>query len=67
MGAQLYLLRPLHHVRYQLLYGIAIDGSGNAWTSDYANSYLGEWIGVAAPVATPLSVYVGDGTAGTLP
>jgi hypothetical protein len=34
-------------------YGIAVDASGNIWTSD-VNNYLVEWVGLAAPVATPL-------------
>jgi len=30
-----------------------VDASGNIWTSD-VNNYLVEWVGLAAPVATPL-------------
>ena len=34
-------------------WGMAVDASGNIWTSD-VNNYLVEWVGLAAPVATPL-------------
>jgi hypothetical protein len=40
--------------------GLAVDASGNLWTAGINNStpindyYLVEWVGVAAPVATPL-------------
>jgi streptogramin lyase len=34
-------------------YGMALDASGNIWTTD-SGGYLFEWVGAAAPVATPL-------------
>jgi streptogramin lyase len=35
-------------------YGLAIDASGNIWVSNFGNSTLTEFVGVAAPVKTPL-------------
>ena len=35
--------------------GLGIDGSGNIWTSDFSNGSLVAWIGVAAPVVTPIA------------
>jgi len=35
-------------------YGIAIDGSGNAWVPNIGTSTLTEFIGVAVPVVTPM-------------
>jgi hypothetical protein len=35
-------------------FAMAIDGSGNVWTGDSGNALI-EWVGVAAPVATPLA------------
>jgi hypothetical protein len=34
--------------------GLALDASGNVWTADGKENYLVEWVGVAAPVTTPL-------------
>jgi hypothetical protein len=48
--------------------GIAIDGSGNVWTSNQvAGGYVGELIGAAVPVVTPLAVGVANNTLGTRP
>lgn len=38
----------------QAPYGIAIDASGNLWVSSYGNAHLVRFIGLAAPVKTPL-------------
>jgi len=35
-------------------YGLAIDASGSVWVSNFGNSTLTQFIGVAAPVKTPL-------------
>jgi streptogramin lyase len=35
-------------------YGLAIDASGNIWVSNFGNSTLTEFIGVATPVKTPM-------------
>jgi streptogramin lyase len=35
-------------------YGIAIDASGNLWTSSYSDNSLTEFVGLASPVKTPL-------------
>jgi sugar lactone lactonase YvrE len=35
--------------------GLGIDGSGNIWAADWINNALVEWIGVAAPVVTPIA------------
>ncbi|MGA2349563.1 MAG: hypothetical protein ABSF70_03945 [Terracidiphilus sp.] len=34
--------------------GLALDASGNIWTADGKENYLVEWVGLAAPVTTPL-------------
>ena len=36
-------------------YGVAIDASGNIWVSNFGNSTLTQFVGVAAPVKTPLA------------
>jgi streptogramin lyase len=36
-------------------YGVAIDASGNLWVSNFGNSTLTQFVGVAAPVKTPLA------------
>lgn len=35
-------------------YGLAIDASGNIWVSNFGNSTLTQFIGVATPVRTPM-------------
>jgi hypothetical protein len=35
-------------------FGLAIDASGNIWVTNFGNNTLTEFIGVAAPVKTPL-------------
>jgi hypothetical protein len=35
-------------------YAIAIDASGNVWVSNFGSNTLTQFIGVAAPVRTPL-------------
>jgi hypothetical protein len=44
-GADASILQP---------YGLAIDASGNIWLSNFGNSTLTEFLGVAVPVKTPL-------------
>ena len=44
-GADAQLLEP---------YSLAIDAAGNIWVSNYGNNTLTEFIGMAAPVKTPL-------------
>jgi streptogramin lyase len=36
-------------------YSIAIDQSGNVWVSNFGSSTISEFLGAAAPVATPLT------------
>jgi hypothetical protein len=36
-------------------YSIALDASGNLWVSNFGNSTVTEFIGIAAPVKTPLA------------
>jgi len=51
-------------------YGIAIDGSGNMWTTYTAPDYSGwlaEFVGVAAPVVTPLATAVKNNQLGQRP
>ena len=36
-------------------YGLAIDPSGNIWISNLGNNTLTQFVGVAAPVKTPLA------------
>jgi hypothetical protein len=45
LGADAKLLEP---------YSVAIDAAGDIWVSNYGNNTLTEFIGVAAPVKTPL-------------
>jgi streptogramin lyase len=35
-------------------YGLAIDEAGNVWLTNYGNNTLTQFIGLAAPVKTPL-------------
>ena len=35
-------------------YGLAVDGSGNLWTANFVSESVTQFIGVAAPVITPL-------------
>jgi hypothetical protein len=35
-------------------FAVALDASGNAWLSSYANNAIIEFLGVAAPIKTPL-------------
>ena len=35
-------------------YGLAIDASGNVWVTSFGSSQLTEYVGLAAPVKTPL-------------
>jgi streptogramin lyase len=44
-GADAKLLEP---------YSLAIDAAGNIWVSNYANDTLTEFVGLSAPVKTPL-------------
>ncbi len=49
-------------------YGIAIDGSGNVWVaSDLSSGPLTEFVGLAAPVVTPLSAGAAYKELGTKP
>jgi streptogramin lyase len=51
--------------------GIALDASGNVWTSDYnfgiGNNSIFEYIGAAAPTVTPLQLAVKNKTIGRRP
>lgn len=47
--------------------GIAIDASGNVWTSDNSVNSLFEYIGVATPAVTPLQVAVKNTQMGKRP
>jgi hypothetical protein len=46
--------------------GVAVDGSGDVWTAMGA-TVVYEFIGAGAPVVTPLSLGVKNGTLGTRP
>ena len=35
-------------------YGLALDGSGNAWVSNFGNNTVTEFLGIATPIRTPL-------------
>jgi hypothetical protein len=50
-----------------VLSGLAIDGSGNIWFSSSTGNQVGEIIGMAAPVVTPLALAANNGTLGTRP
>lgn len=47
--------------------GIAVDASGNVWTSDNSVNSLFEYIGVATPTVTPLQVAVKNNQIGKRP
>ncbi len=36
-------------------YGLAVDASGNVWVSNFGNDTLTQFIGIAAPVKTPMA------------
>ena len=46
---------------------LAIDPSGNVWTTNYLGSEVTEMIGAAAPVVTPLSTAAGTNALGVTP
>jgi streptogramin lyase len=47
--------------------GIALDASGNVWTTDNFVNSIFEYIGAAAPTVTPLQLAVKNKTIGTRP
>jgi sugar lactone lactonase YvrE len=47
--------------------GIAIDGSGNIWLTNAADSVLVEFVGAATGVVTPLAAAVKSNTLGARP
>lgn len=47
--------------------GIAVDGSGNVWTTDNSVNSLFEYIGVASPAVTPLQAAVKNNQLGKRP
>jgi hypothetical protein len=47
--------------------GIAIDGSGDVWVTNVADSVLVEFVGAAAPVVTPMVAAVKGNTLGARP
>jgi hypothetical protein len=46
---------------------IAIDGSGNLWSANFDSNTLTEFIGIAAPVVTPIAAGVANSTLGSRP
>jgi streptogramin lyase len=46
---------------------IAFDESGNAWVANAGNGFITEFIGIAAPVQTPIASAVSNGTIGIRP
>jgi len=46
---------------------LAFDSSGNAWVANAGNGYITEFIGIAAPVQTPISAAVSNGNVGMRP
>jgi hypothetical protein len=47
--------------------GIAIDGSGNVWTTDYNSNTLYEYVGAGGPTVVPQALAVKNGTIGQRP
>ena len=47
--------------------GLGVDGSGNVWAALAYYPFVLQYVGVAAPVVTPLSVGVKNGTLGMRP
>jgi hypothetical protein len=48
-------------------FGIAVDGSGDVWITSSGSNALTEFIGVGAPVVTPLSVGVKNNAVASRP
>ena len=46
---------------------MAIDGSGNLWVANFTGNTLTEFVGLAAPVVTPIAAGVANNTLGTRP
>jgi len=46
---------------------IAFDASGNAWVANAGNGFITEFIGIAAPVQTPIAAAVSNGNVGMRP
>jgi sugar lactone lactonase YvrE len=46
---------------------VAVDGSGNVWAANYLGSSITEFVGLAAPVVTPIAAGVANNTLGTRP
>jgi hypothetical protein len=46
---------------------IAVDGSGNVWAANYLGKSVTEFVGLAAPVVTPIAAGVANNTLGTRP
>lgn len=46
---------------------LVVDGSGNFWVGSSSSSTLIEFVGVAAPVVTPMAAAIGSGTLGVRP
>jgi hypothetical protein len=47
--------------------GIAVDGSGNVWTTDYYSNKLFEYVGAAGPTVVPQALAVKNKTIGQRP
>jgi hypothetical protein len=47
--------------------GIAVDGSGNVWTTDYDSNTLFEYVGAAGPAVVPQALAVKNHTIGQRP
>ena len=47
--------------------GIAVDGSGNVWTTDYYRNSLFEYVGAAGPTVVPKALAVKNHTLGQRP
>jgi streptogramin lyase len=47
--------------------GIAVDGSGNVWTTDYYSNTLYEYVGAAGPAVVPQALAVKNHTIGQRP
>jgi sugar lactone lactonase YvrE len=47
--------------------GIAVDGSGNVWLANYSGNSVTEFVGVGAPVVTPIAAGVANNTLGVRP
>jgi hypothetical protein len=63
---------PVNSVGYSdsslnVIESVAVDGSGNVWAANNGGSTITEFVGLAAPVVTPIATGVANNMLGTRP